>query len=374
MLQSSRCRLSAGRSAPDPIQCIIKARVVAARASGSPSQQNAECSRRDLTLLGLAAAVAAPLARPDQAQAAGYAMGIGVRGQPGCGGILCGWRSVPPSLLCCSMLMQRRSASSCRALALFPHTSPATLVLTKKVQEGAQEAQDCTRRIHTAGWVRVAQRIAAIGFAAPEIIQGGGQQPSSPSPFTPHNQRNPTEASGLRIYDTEQGRGKEIKLGDTVTVSVLWRARCACSSNQMPVGQEQLAPPCTPDPPHHPATPTHRTPQVHFDCLYRGIDAVSSRYARTLGGNRTIAEPLQFVVGEFVTGSVMKEAGDSAGGLFAGSSGPKPPQAISKAVVGMKAGGRVSHDALGCGVEVGWGWGWGWALLGRFVGCCVALR
>jgi hypothetical protein len=30
--------------------------------------------------------------------------------------------------------------------------------------------------------------------------------------------------------------------------------------------------------------------QVHFDCLYRGIDAVSSRYARTLGGNRTIAQ------------------------------------------------------------------------------------
>lgn len=30
--------------------------------------------------------------------------------------------------------------------------------------------------------------------------------------------------------------------------------------------------------------------QVHFDCKFRGIDAVSSRYARTLGGNRTIAE------------------------------------------------------------------------------------
>lgn len=30
--------------------------------------------------------------------------------------------------------------------------------------------------------------------------------------------------------------------------------------------------------------------QVHFDCKFRGIDAVSSRYARTLGGNRTVAE------------------------------------------------------------------------------------
>jgi hypothetical protein len=33
--------------------------------------------------------------------------------------------------------------------------------------------------------------------------------------------------------------------------------------------------------------------QVHFDCRYKGIDAVSSRYARTLGGNRTIAEVWQ---------------------------------------------------------------------------------
>lgn len=31
-------------------------------------------------------------------------------------------------------------------------------------------------------------------------------------------------------------------------------------------------------------------PQVHYDCLYRGLDVVSSRSARLLGGNRTIAE------------------------------------------------------------------------------------
>lgn len=30
--------------------------------------------------------------------------------------------------------------------------------------------------------------------------------------------------------------------------------------------------------------------QVHFDCLYKGIDVASSRSARLLGGNRTIAE------------------------------------------------------------------------------------
>lgn len=36
----------------------------------------------------------------------------------------------------------------------------------------------------------------------------------------------------------------------------------------------------------------HRAPrtQVHYDCTFRGIDAVSSRSARLLGGNRVIAE------------------------------------------------------------------------------------
>jgi hypothetical protein len=91
--------------------------------------------------------------------------------------------------------------------------------------------------------------------------------------------------------------------------------------------------------------------------MYRGIDAVSSRYARTLGGNRTVAEPLEFVVGEFVTGAALKQAGDSAGGLFSGTAGPKPPQAISKAVVGMKPGGRVSR---GSRVAVGAGWAICW--------------
>lgn len=30
--------------------------------------------------------------------------------------------------------------------------------------------------------------------------------------------------------------------------------------------------------------------QVHFDCIYKGINVVSSRQARLLGGNRTISE------------------------------------------------------------------------------------
>ena len=36
---------------------------------------------------------------------------------------------------------------------------------------------------------------------------------------------------------------------------------------------------------------------VHFTCRYRGLTALSTREARTLGGNRTIAEPMEFTYG-----------------------------------------------------------------------------
>lgn len=80
---------------------------------------------------------------------------------------------------------------------------------------------------------------------------------------------------------------------------------------------------------------------VHYDCVFRGIDAVSSRSARLLGGNRTIAEPFTFTAGKRV-GLAQKEAGESAGGLFSGQGGPKPPPALSTAVLGMKQGGKRS--------------------------------
>jgi len=57
------------------------------------------------------------------------------------------------------------------------------------------------------------------------------------------------------------------------------------------------------------------------------------------------AQPFEFVAGESVTVSY-KKAGDTAGGLFAGGSGPKPPPALSTAVIGMKPGGRVSRQSL----------------------------
>eukprot|EP00879_Flechtneria_rotunda_P019437 GHRR01020416.1.p3 GENE.GHRR01020416.1~~GHRR01020416.1.p3 ORF type:complete len:102 (+),score=9.89 GHRR01020416.1:320-625(+) len=56
----------------------------------------------------------------------------------------------------------------------------------------------------------------------------------------------------------------------------------------------------------------------------------------------TVLQPYEFVAGEPVAGIPIRKAGDSAGGLFAGTSGPKPPPALSTAVIGMKPGGRVS--------------------------------
>lgn len=113
----------------------------------------------------------------------------------------------------------------------------------------------------------------------------------------------PFAASGLKYYDLVAGIGPGVRLGDSVV--------------------------------------------VHFDCLYRGIDVVSSRSARLLGGNRVVAEPFQFTAGGGVSTNAIRIAGDSAGGLFAGVSGPKPPPALSHAVEGMKVGGKVRTN-LGC--------------------------
>lgn len=54
-----------------------------------------------------------------------------------------------------------------------------------------------------------------------------------------------------------------------------------------------------------------------------------------------VPQPLSYVVGERVYGGAARVAGESAGGLFSGQSGPKPPLALSLATVGMKKGGKV---------------------------------
>ena len=87
-------------------------------------------------------------------------------------------------------------------------------------------------------------------------------------------------------------------------------------------------------------------PQVHYDCVYKGLDVVSSRQSRLLGGNRTISEPFEFVAGAAVAGVSPVKIVDSAGGLFSGQGGPTPPPALSTAVLGMRAGGKVRLPAV----------------------------
>ena len=63
---------------------------------------------------------------------------------------------------------------------------------------------------------------------------------------------------------------------------------------------------------------------VHFDCLWSGLDVVSSRSARLLGENRTLSEPFEFVVGQSLD-SKAKMSDFSGGGLFSGMGGPQAP-------------------------------------------------
>lgn len=58
-------------------------------------------------------------------------------------------------------------------------------------------------------------------------------------------------------------------------------------------------------------------------------------------------QPFEFVVGQPVSGSQAKKSdAGSAGGLFVGGGGPKPPPALSTAVIGMKPGGKVSWASI----------------------------
>jgi hypothetical protein len=68
------------------------------------------------------------------------------------------------------------------------------------------------------------------------------------------------------------------------------------------------------------------------------------RGAGTRGTLWCTMQPLSFTAGKKV-GFMEKTAGESAGGLFSGQSGPKPPPALSVAVLGMKPGGKRS---VGC--------------------------
>ncbi|KAI4321684.1 hypothetical protein MLD38_035036 [Melastoma candidum] len=79
---------------------------------------------------------------------------------------------------------------------------------------------------------------------------------------------------------------------------------------------------------------------VHFDCLYRGITAVSSRESKILAGNRTIAQPYEFKVGAPPGKERKREFVDNPNGLFSAQAAPKPPAAMYSITEGMKVGGK----------------------------------
>ncbi|KAE9458713.1 hypothetical protein C3L33_09397, partial [Rhododendron williamsianum] len=82
------------------------------------------------------------------------------------------------------------------------------------------------------------------------------------------------------------------------------------------------------------------TVQVHFDCLYGKITAVSSRESKLLAGNRIIAQPYEFKVGAPPGKERKRDFADNPNGLFSAQAAPKPPPAMYSITEGMKLGGK----------------------------------
>uniref|UniRef100_A0ACD5V955 Uncharacterized protein n=1 Tax=Avena sativa TaxID=4498 RepID=A0ACD5V955_AVESA len=82
------------------------------------------------------------------------------------------------------------------------------------------------------------------------------------------------------------------------------------------------------------------TVQVHFDCIYRSITVVSSREAKLLAGNRSIAQPYVFTVGSLPGKERKRDFADTANGLYSAQASPKPPPAMYMITEGMKVGGK----------------------------------
>ncbi|KAK9271083.1 hypothetical protein L1049_026672 [Liquidambar formosana] len=80
--------------------------------------------------------------------------------------------------------------------------------------------------------------------------------------------------------------------------------------------------------------------QVHFDCMYRGITAISSRESKLLAGNRSIAQAYEFKVGAPPGKERKREFVDNPNGLFSAQASPKPPPALYSITEGMKVGGK----------------------------------
>ncbi|KAL8170772.1 hypothetical protein V2J09_022576, partial [Rumex salicifolius] len=82
------------------------------------------------------------------------------------------------------------------------------------------------------------------------------------------------------------------------------------------------------------------TVQVHFDCVYRGVTAISSRESKLLAGNRSISQPYAFKVGSPPGKERKRDFVDNPNGLFSAQAAPKPPPAMYKITEGMRVGGK----------------------------------
>uniref|UniRef100_A0A1J3JQW8 peptidylprolyl isomerase n=1 Tax=Noccaea caerulescens TaxID=107243 RepID=A0A1J3JQW8_NOCCA len=82
------------------------------------------------------------------------------------------------------------------------------------------------------------------------------------------------------------------------------------------------------------------TAQVHFDCRYRSITAISTRESKLLAGNRSISQPYEFKVGSTPGKERKREFVDNPNGLFSAQAAPKPPPAMYYITEGMKVGGK----------------------------------
>ncbi|KAJ4916276.1 hypothetical protein Rs2_01826 [Raphanus sativus] len=105
-----------------------------------------------------------------------------------------------------------------------------------------------------------------------------------------------TSPEGLKYYDIEEGKGPVATIGSTA--------------------------------------------QVHFDCRYRSITAISTRESKLLAGNRSIAQPYEFKVGSTPGKERKREFVDNPNGLFSAQAAPKPPPAMYYITEGMKVGGK----------------------------------
>ncbi|XP_015688795.1 peptidyl-prolyl cis-trans isomerase FKBP18, chloroplastic [Oryza brachyantha] len=138
-----------------------------------------------------------------------------------------------------------------------------------------------------------AQLLSAAGFliavSPPSLAARRGRVVVPPEDYV-------TAPDGLKYYDLVEGKGPTAEKGSTV--------------------------------------------QVHFDCMYRGITAVSSRESKLLAGNRSIAQPYEFTVGSLPGKERKREFVDNANGLYSAQASPKPPAAMYTVTEGMKVGGK----------------------------------